>query len=68
MMPVTPDQLLLSPLILLILVRRSAGPCDIEEKCTANGTCPEDTYVGGGTLCRSVIALGATQCDAAPDI
>lgn len=39
-------------LLLLLLCRSAAGPCDVPEVCTAAGTCPEDEFVTAGTLCR----------------
>ena len=38
----------------LAVCRPAAGLCDVAEVCTANGTCPQDSFVVAGTLCRWV--------------
>jgi len=37
----------------ILLYRAKAGLCDIEEQCAGNNaTCPEDTFVAQGKICR----------------
>jgi hypothetical protein len=41
--------------------RPSAGPCDVEEKCAADGSCPADAFKSLTTTCRPA----ADCCDVA---
>jgi hypothetical protein len=40
-----------------VACRPSAGPCDVAENCAADGSCPADGFVAGGTSCRAATGV-----------